>query len=185
MANIRVHEPPTVARLRECFTYDPETGLLLWAIQAGRASVGYPAGNIKSLGYLGVQLDKVPLLVHRIVWAMEHGEWPENQIDHIDGCRSNNKLENLRPASHSQNMRNKVGWGKSGVKGVCWIEGDKKWRASLGVGKSVRYLGQFETIEEADMAYRLAAQAQQGDFAYHNTATNRKQPRYPSKGALK
>lgn len=164
----RTKRLPTIERLRESLRYDPVTGALYWIRKAGNYPPGSPAGRLDPKdGYKSLQIDWVGILCHRVCWALHTGAWPKEQIDHINGDKSDNRIENLREATHAQNMRNKRGWGKSGVKGVCWIEADQKWRANIGLGRKVIYLGQFDTIEEATAVYIEAADRIQGEFALH------------------
>ena len=126
------------------------------------------AGNITTKGYRQVRLlDKV-YFVHRVIWEMYNGPIPTNmQIDHIDGVKDNNNLENLRLATQSQNMSNK---GKlitntSGYKGVSWNSSKNKWRARLTVDGKSMHIGYFDTAEEAYEAYCEIVQNICGDFA--------------------
>ncbi len=166
----RVRNHPNVERLNELFTYDPYQGTVTRKIDAGNYKAGDVVGSFS--GPYGITtVDGVALLLHRVAWALNCGEWPSLQVDHINGNKRDNRAENLREATHSENMRNKAGWGKSRIKGVCWVKKDKRWRASLGIGKSVRYLGQYDRICDAIHAHRKAAQAVQGEFALHNRAS--------------
>lgn len=111
---------------------------------------GFKAGAIGSNGYLSVRFNENKLLVHRVIFLHKNGYLPK-YIDHIDGNKLNNKIENLREATFSQNRQNTVKYknNKSGVKGVCWNKQFKSWAASLQTDNKRKFLGYFENLEEA------------------------------------
>jgi len=146
--------------VRELFDYDPETGVLTWKQSLNnRAPVGSYAGSIGADGYLGVGISKKRYRYHRIIWLWVHGYVPENQIDHINQDKADNRLSNLREVSQVCNMRN-TGNAKnntSGVKGVTWWKKRKKWGASLMVNGKTRHLGIYDSFDDAVCA-RLAGE---------------------------
>jgi hypothetical protein len=173
---------PNLARLgRERFDYDPSTGLLTWrdpgpaAFQTlkgyrifKRKFAGRPAGAIKkSSGYVLVCVLGRSILAHRIIWAMVHGYDPIDCIDHRDLCKSNNRIENLREATRSQNSMNIAlrADNSSGVKGVHWHKATGKWAAAIRTGGKSSHLGIFPTVEEAAAARQYAARQLHGEFA--------------------
>src|SRR6476646_2701107 len=138
----------SIERLRELFSYDPRTGILTRRIAMGKASVGTPVGTKKDYGRLVVSADGKILKVHRIVWAMVYGSWP-NEIDHINGDPSDNRICNLREASRSQQMHNtkRPATNKSGYKGVSFCRETQRWQAHIRAkGRSIR-LGRFDSPE--------------------------------------
>lgn len=145
---------PTIERLREVFRYDPETGDLIWiSMVSRRAPIGTKAGSPNSYGYLTVGLDGVRnLAVHRVIWFMVTGEWPP-RIDHRDLDRVNNRWENLRLATRSQNAANtaKPATNTSGIKGVYLRRG--RFAAQIMKDQRVIYLGTFDTLEAGGSAY--------------------------------
>jgi hypothetical protein len=111
------------------------------------------AGSLHSKGYWVVRFNKFgPVMAHLIVWNMHNGDIPEGMdIDHIDGNKLNNKLENLRLATRSENFYN-VGLKKnntSGAKGVCWNKQNQNWRVRVHIDKKVIEIGSFEDFEMA------------------------------------
>jgi hypothetical protein len=100
---------------------------------------------------------------------MIYGRWPRKGLDHINGCRDDNRIENLREATQSENMANvpRLKTNKSGVKGVSWHAGGRKWQAHIQKARKQHYLGLFETLEEAAAAYQEAAHRLHGSFARH------------------
>ena len=120
----------TANDVRTRFTYCDKSGTLTRAIDCGRWKKGELAGCVNTDGYVMVNIDRTRYYAHRLIWLMRFGEWPEGEIDHIDGDRSNNRLENLRCVSKSGNMRNQKRNSRntSGFPGVVWDKSRSKWR---------------------------------------------------------
>jgi len=150
------------------FDYSPE-GRLVWRVNKSNVKAGTLAGYLdRTTGYMKVRVDKKDYPLHRLIFLWHHGYLPV-YIDHIDGNTQNNKIENLRAATCSENQRNsKIRKdSKTGVKGVCVHKSSGKFTAQLKVAGNKRYLGLFDTIEDAEQAIRLAREQQHGDFARH------------------
>ena len=122
------------------FRYDPETGDIWW-IESGKGKIKKkPAGTIVSNGYKAIMIDGDRYYNHRIAWVLAYKSWPENQLDHINGIKTDNRLCNLRAATNAQNGKNiKINVkNTSGYKGVVWCKNTNKWRALIKVdGKSI------------------------------------------------
>lgn len=103
----------------------------------------------KDTGYWVTKVFGKQHKVHRLIWFIVHGYWP-NQIDHKDGNLSNNKLSNLRECSSQQNNENRK------AKGYTWHKSANKWQAHIGLNGTVMYLGLYETEQEARAAYDTA-----------------------------
>ena len=164
----------TQKRLRSLLHYDPETGNFTWLVAHGRFEripAGTKAGTLsKTASGLVVRLDGQTYLLHRLAWLYVTGRWPKEHIDHIDMDRANNRLSNLREATHAENMQNRGAQRnktRAPYKGVQWIEHSKKWRAYISVKRKFRHLGMFDTAEEASEAYLQAARKLHGRFARH------------------
>lgn len=101
--------------------------------------------------YFIKNIDGKSYLAHRLAFYLVKGEWPENQIDHIDGNGLNNKWENLRHATHSENQRNRKlnKNNKSGFCGCYWNKREKKWRAQAMVNGKMTYIGSFHCLNDA------------------------------------
>lgn len=153
--------------------YDPETGVLAWKEprKNGQMPAGSVAGSIAYTGYVKVQINRRMYMAHRIAWLLTHGDWPDGFLDHIDNCRSNNRIANLRIADPAQNSRNALMScaNTSGYKGVTWSKKSQKWQASVKVQGHSIYLGLFETKELAAEVARNARDFYHGDFANHGT----------------
>lgn len=155
-----------VSVLREFFEY--RDGRLYWRKSPShQARVGNEAGNVTTGGYRETCLRRTRLKVHRVIFALAYGRWPIGDIDHVDGNTANNRVENLREATRTQNLANAKKWthGKtSDRKGVHFERWSNRWRASIG-GKR---LGRFDTEEQAARAYDEAATELYGEFAKIN-----------------
>lgn len=153
--------------LNELFEY--RDGVLYWKIaKAKKIKVGDVAGNLHKTGYLTTMVNSKRYLNHRLIFLMHHGYLPQC-LDHIDGNKINNRIENLRPATIGENSRNsKIPKNNtSGFKGVSWHSRDKKWQAQLMINKKSKHLGIFKTIEEATEAVKKAREELHGEFARH------------------
>jgi len=155
------------SRLRELLYYDPSTGLFSWKESRGSKSRGQEAGVFNDNGYVVIRVDKRLYAGHRLAWFYEFGEWPEEQIDHIDGNRGNNKIHNLRKASNKENSRNTAlkSSNSSGYKGVSRCNRSGLWYASIKINGKTKSLGRHLTPEAAHTAYIKEAKLVFGEFA--------------------
>lgn len=161
----------SIERVRELFTYEPETGEFYWTDKCAKnVKPGGLAGFRDKCGYWGITIDYVIYKAHRVAWAYVYGEWPDLDIDHIDGQRGNNSIKNLRLATNHQNQANrKTAFGKSKYKGVCFHKMNKKWMAQLKKDGETEFIGYFSTQEDAAIAYNKRAILRHGEFAALNT----------------
>ncbi len=164
----------TAERLREIVNYDPDTGIFTWKIPRGyRGSRGKPgdrAGHFNHvLGYRAIGIDGKTYYEHRLAILYLTGEWPKSVVDHKgNGSGFDNRSDNLRSASRSQNRANTTYKKKdttSYLRGVSWHQGARKWQAHIQSNGVNMYLGLFLTEEEAHTAYCEAAKLIHGEFA--------------------
>lgn len=157
----------TAEMVRERFRYDPETGEIFHLKDIGGCRAGELAGSRMKSGYLNIGINGLRFLAHRVAWLYMTGEWPPMMIDHKDGHKHNNRWNNLRPATPTQNNQNSAGQKRnaSGHKGVTWYPKSKKWRVLIRYDNKQRHIGLFETIEEARAAYKEVAEREFGEFA--------------------
>lgn len=154
----------TLSELKEILTYDAERGCLIWLVNRTRGRKGCVAGRIGGHGYWQVKLNGKMYLCHRLAWLLVYEKWPD-QIDHINGNRSDFRLGNLRECTQAQNMANaKRIASKSLMKGVKAAASGRFGARILINGASV-WLGTFDTEEQANDAYFAAAKSAHGDFA--------------------
>lgn len=134
--------------------YDPQTGIVKHCVNHGRAKAGHVAGTQRHDGYSVVWLDGKLHLMHRVIYLMMTGQWPTQQIDHINRDPSDNRWCNLRAVSPRENIINRRSYktrpdNTSGYVGVSFMRQNKKWKAVLNTNGNRRYLGIFATAEEA------------------------------------
>lgn len=148
----------TAERLRELFSYDPETGIFVCRVSRRRARAGDVAGHI-SHGYVAIPIERRIYLAHRLAWLYVHGVWPSGEIDHINRIRSDNRMCNLRDATRAENAQNKPVQrnNKSGYRGVSQYKKTSFWQARIKTNGRQIYLGHFATPEAASAAYASAA----------------------------
>ena len=157
----------TQAKLMELLSYEPETGVFRWLVSGkGRNSSGI-AGNIDHHGYHKIVIMGIEYKTHRLSWLYVYGNWPDDQIDHINLVRHDNRIANLREATRSENMGNKLKYcnNRSGHKGVSLAKRGKKWRSSIKINGKVINLGSFDELSDAASAYERAAKEHFGQFA--------------------
>lgn len=185
MKNNSTHTSDFLCKL---LRYEPSTGKLFWrertaevfrdgghsaehkcawwnAQYAGAEAFTAKNGD----GYFHGSIMSRPFLSHRVIWAMETGEWPVDQIDHIDHDRANNRMGNLREASNQKNSKNRClsANNTSGFCGVSWNKRDARWIAYIKIPDArKKNLGSFTDKEDA-IAARAAASVRYGYHENH------------------
>ncbi len=157
----------SVEYIRHALNYDQGTGLFTWRTPRPKCRVGEIAGHLGHCGYWFVCIDHKKHRAHRLAWFYMIGEFPDSEIDHINGIRSDNRWCNLRQASSSQNKCNapKRSDNTSGFKGVSWSKYHKKWRSYIKLNGTRVFLGSFESRGAAYSAYVAASGEYHGQFA--------------------
>jgi hypothetical protein len=144
----------TADLLREIVRYDKDTGKFTWLANRGtRARAGHEAGSLSN-GYVTIKLQGKVHKAHRLAWLYMTGAWPVMSIDHIDGDKANNKFSNLRDVSRSANLQNQIrpqAGNRAGALGVTPHRSG--FQARIQTGKTQKYLGTFQTAEQAHAAY--------------------------------
>lgn len=145
----------TQSYLKQIIDYDPVTGLFRWKVRASsRARAGSIAGYKSSDGYVIIGINKVSYRSHRLAWLYMNGSWPDEDIDHIDGDRANNAIINLRCASKSVNAQNHASANSNSSTGLLGVFPDRgRFRARIQIAGKAKYLGPFNTPEDAHAAY--------------------------------
>lgn len=154
----RVRIEASIERVRELLSYNHETGLFVWLVNGrGRFKrAGAVAGTQNHWGYISITIDGFPYMAHRLAWLLQTGAWPHDEIDHINGNRCDNRIENLRDVPRSinaQNLRGPRSDSLSGVLGVSWNMARKKWIAAINLGGNPVHLGGFIDKDQAQAAY--------------------------------
>lgn len=157
-------KPITQAYLQEVFEY--KDGVLFWKVDRRKTKIGSRAGRTKANGYCEVRIDGKLQGTHRLIFMMFYGFMPR-VIDHIDGNPSNNKIENLREATHEENMRNshRPKNNTSGFKGVYLDRRNGNWIAQCRNSNKNNYLGSFKDIHDAANAVITFRETNHGEFA--------------------
>ncbi len=161
----------TQARLRELLHYDPSTGVLTRLVALTNCvQVGDVAGYRNQRGYVRVMVDSSLYLAHRLAWLYMTGAFPENEIDHKDHVRDNNRWSNLREAMPVENARNQSMFcnNTSGVMGVSWNKARRKWKVSINAEGKRIHLGYFRRKAVAARV-RKAAEIEYGFHENHGT----------------
>lgn len=157
---------PTAERLRTLLDYCQETGRFTWRFnRGGRAVAGSVAGATDKRGYICINVDCHLYKAHRLAWLYVYGEWPDGEIDHIDGQPANNAIANLRVADRTaQNRNRKINKTNTfGLKGVG--RHGKRFKASIKIDYKSILIGVYDTPEEAHSAYVAEASRRFGQFA--------------------
>ncbi|MDU6435210.1 MAG: HNH endonuclease [Pantoea sp.] len=155
------------SEILRCFSYSAETGEIYRMVtKRKRDTPGQRAETTCGTGHLQVKVLGRRIQAHRMAWFLFYGTWPAGEIDHINGVKTDNRIENLRDCSKSDNQCNR-GMNRnnsSGYKGVYLHKKSGKWMARIGrQGKSYG-LGYFSTPQEAYSAYCAAASNLHGEF---------------------
>lgn len=161
----------SMERLKQRVSYDPETGVFIWReTLGGKCREGWPAGRLgtgKAAGYMRITIDGCEYKAHRLAWFYMTGEWPKDQIDHINGNPSDNRWSNLREATQSQNKANTRAYrnSKSGIVGVCWSASNRKWNASINKDGKRIHLGRYHDLATAISVRQAKAKELFGELA--------------------
>ncbi len=153
--------------LQELFSYD--NGNLYWKnVKSKKVKTGQKVGSTDRHGYMRTSIKNKIYSIHRLIWIFHYGEIKDNYIiDHKDRNILNNKIENLRLATHSQNIQNsgKRSDNKSGYKNVFWAKDKNKWRVrcyTLGKSKNGGY---YDSLDDAAIAATALRKKVFGEFA--------------------
>lgn len=158
----------TQEQVREWFDYDP-SGKLLWKVKASRKTlVGSPAGSKGTNGYTNVVVRHQQAYLHRLIWLWHYGTVPK-VLDHIDGDPTNNRVENLRPATQQQNTFNSSTKRKNSElpRNVFWDKSKSKWTVALSRGGKTLLRKRFDDLELAELVAYEARLKFFGEFACH------------------
>ncbi len=157
---------PSQDKLHYLFYYNEKTGAFYARFKAPNRKIGQ-RGTGKGSGYLMWSVDGVRFLEQRLIWMYVYGEDPGSlEVDHKDRDKSNNKIENLRLATRSQNQSN------IRFRGVTWSKDTNKWQAQIQVNSKKIHLGLFTEEQDAINAYQEAKKRLHGEFAPSTTHTN-------------
>jgi hypothetical protein len=132
--------------------------------RSSKSKIGDKAGTLAATGYYTTYVNSVRFSIHRLIFLMHHGYLPK-VIDHINGIKTDNRIENLREATNSENNCNRKSNNKSGIRGVHWNKYHKKWTAVCWKDRKAYYLGHFKNIEDAKKAIFEGRKKHHKEFA--------------------
>jgi hypothetical protein len=141
--------------LKKILEYSEATGVFI------NKRLNREAGGVHHSGYRTINIKGTHYQAHRLAWLYMFGTWPAYFIDHINGNKLDNRLCNLREATHGQNKANSA---SKKTKGATWVARDNCWIAQIRVNKVRKHLGCFKTAAEAHQAYCTAAKKYHGVF---------------------
>lgn len=159
----------SIGTLKKLIRYDPDTGNFFRLIQLSAAGgIGLCPKSYDKDGYTRIHAGGKRYKSHRLAWFYMTGEWPDCEIDHINGIRDDNRFENLRKVSGSENKRNTSipNTNKSGVMGVCWDTNRQMWKPQIQVEGTTINLGRFLSLFEA-VCVRKSAEKKYGFHQNH------------------
>lgn len=147
-------------RLLDLVNYDPTTGVFSRLIKTSSRSLSGDIFGSHCRGYLTGMLDGKTYRLHRLAWFYINKTWPQFGIDHINGIKSDNRIENLREATQAENGQNMriSERNTSGYLGVSYFSARCLWKATITINRAVKHLGYFPSPELAFMAYSNAKQ---------------------------
>lgn len=145
-------------RVNELLSYSASTGVFCWKVQHGRkCTKGSVAGGLNKKGYWMIAIDGVQYMAHRLAWLISTGQMPENEIDHKNGFKSDNRIDNLRDVCHSANMQNQTQAPSNSTSGLLGVSRrGARWRSQIKVSGQKIHIGTFDTAEAAYEAYLSA-----------------------------
>lgn len=158
-------------KLNKVLNYCPNTGVLSWCkTVSNSAREGQEAGSNHNKGYRFIRYQGKFYFTHKVAWLLFYKDWPSGEIDHINGDKKDNRINNLRVVTRQQQMTNTPSKKNSSsrFKGVTWHKVNKKWRVQIAI-KGVKYhLGMFDDEREAALMYNYAAMEAWGKHARFN-----------------
>lgn len=146
--------------------FEYRDGQLFWKERGIGRRFEKPVGTKNSKGYFQVEIKGVTYKIHRLIWVM-HGNDPVPILDHVDGNRGNNKIQNLRPATSSQNCMNRKHDNKNaaGATGVFWYKALQKWQVRIWANNKSYHGGYFDCPKEAAKVAASMRKELHGSFA--------------------
>lgn len=150
----------TQSELKDILHYDQGTGVFTWIKNS------IVAGTVEKKGYIAIKINRKSYKAHRLAWLYIYGNFPKEQIDHLNGIKNDNCINNLREATASENMLNRKQFKNSSAefKGISFHKKQQKWTAKIQINKQRIWLGSFYSASEAAIAYKNAAIKLHGNF---------------------
>lgn len=146
----------TAEFLRSKYEYNADGGYFIFKTSSPGCKKGRKVGHLNQRGYISISINKVRFQAHRLIWLYVNGAFPLKSLDHINGIRHDNRIENLRECSQSENLQNQrkhTARKSSGLIGAVKKKGTSLWSSQITLMKVKRHLGYFKTEEDAHAAY--------------------------------
>lgn len=153
--------------LLELLTYDPTTGNFTWLVTKSRsAKSGQIAGSLEGRGYWTIMINRRYYKAHRLAWFYMTGVWPDEEMDHINMNKLDNRFENIRPVTRAQNQWNREVRKdtQSGIKGVQFSKQKNKWHVCIKANGKRIHVGFFASLEDARFAREQASNKYHGEY---------------------
>lgn len=164
----RMIDALTAEEANSLLDFDPDSGILSWKYRlglSGKASnwnkryAGHQILGVNGHGYVQLSIHKRKYEAHRIIWLMARGSLPTRKIDHKNGIKTDNRLNNLREATTAQNA-----WNSKKARGASIHAQTGRWQSRISLNGTSKFLGLFDSELEAMEAYKLACIAHRGEF---------------------
>lgn len=156
---MQVSRKTTEDLIADAVEYNPSTGIFTRKITTSRSAAGDKTGTIAKNGYVVLRINKKLHYAHRLAFLMVTGSWPDSQVDHINGMRSDNRFENLRLCNQSENMQNQrraKNGSESGILGAHFDRSTGRWFSQIKANGVNIALGSFPNARLAGEAYLKA-----------------------------
>jgi hypothetical protein len=136
--------------ISEYLHYNQETGNIIWIKKSSdRVQIGNIAGCIKLDGYVYIKFNNKTYKAHRLSWFLYYGKWPTNHIDHINGIKTDNRINNLRDVTRSENLLNQKRHREKTCKYYYFHKKTNKWQVQKRIEGKKTHLGCFNSKELA------------------------------------
>jgi hypothetical protein len=151
-------EELTQEYLKNHLDYDTKTGIFTWT--CSQRLKGKVAGTLHHLGYIHIIINSKIYMAHRLAWFYVYGDWPKYEIDHINGIKTDNKIENLRDVTKRENQLNRKCHRNGVLQGASCDKRTKRWQAKIRIDGKKTHIGMFDTQQEAHLAFMKALKTQ-------------------------